>query len=88
MGHEPWGHSVQKLAMEYPRPEELTERDRWIQAGAFLDRLYIPTRYQNGLPDLTHEQVYLQVDAEQALELAGWLVEAARRIVEGGKVTP
>ena len=39
-----------------------------VQDGALLDRYYIPTRYPNGLPDLTPGQVYFRRDAEVCLE--------------------
>jgi len=32
-------------------------------AGVILDRHYIPTRYPNGLPDITPEQAFLKEDA-------------------------
>lgn len=72
---DPWGHSIQKLIMEMP---ELQARD-WLQEvleeGALLDRYYIPTRYPNGLPDLTPGKVYFKNDAVLCLETAGKVLQ-------------
>jgi HEPN domain-containing protein len=72
---DPWGHSIQKLVMEIP---ELQARD-WLQPvleeAALLDRYYIPTRYPNGLPDLTPGKVYFQKDAELCLRQANVVLE-------------
>jgi HEPN domain-containing protein len=40
---------------------------------------YIPTRYPNGLPDLTPDQSYFRHDAEQGIALATDLLTASRR---------
>jgi HEPN domain-containing protein len=62
---DPWGHSISKLI------EKLLEIDPVLfkameplkDAGVILDRHYIPTRYPNGLPDITPEQAFLKEDA-------------------------
>jgi HEPN domain-containing protein len=45
-----------------------------------LDRYYIPTRYPNGLPDLTPGQVYFRKDAEICLESGDRLWTLVREI--------
>lgn len=75
---EPWGHSVQKLVMEFPEKSRLPDVEQWIAQAALLDKFYIPTRYPNGLPDLTPGQVYRREDAERGLETARALVMACR----------
>ena len=45
-----------------------------VPMAAELDRLYIPTRYPNGLPDILPDQAYFERDAERALELAERLI--------------
>jgi len=79
---EPWGHSVQRLVTEFPLPESLPDREQWIEHGALLDKFYIPTRYPNGLPDLTPGEVYRQSDAQRGLEAARQLVEKCREWLE------
>ena len=48
---------------------------------AHLDKFYIPTRYPNGLPDLTPAQVYRLDDAMRAVEAARALVTACRNYI-------
>lgn len=54
---DPWGHSIKKLVMEFPQQDGLADMENWQAQAAYLDRFYIPTRYPNGLPDLTPSQV-------------------------------
>jgi HEPN domain-containing protein len=68
LGEDPWGHSIQKLIAELPNPAAFERLQPLIQDGALLDRYYIPTRYPNGLPDLTPGQAYFRKDAEFCLE--------------------
>ena len=79
---DPWGHSVQRLVSEFPRREEIPTLEEWIEQGASLDKFYIPTRYPNGLPDLTPGQVYRKGDAERGLEAARALLKACRKWLE------
>lgn len=82
LGEDPWGHSIQKLIQDFPRKELLKEYMQWVEYGAFLDKFYIPTRYPNGLPDLTPGQVYRCEDAQQAIEKAEYFVEQSKQLLE------
>lgn len=82
LGCDPWGHSVQRLVADFPRRDELPDPQTWIERGGTLDKLYIPTRYPNGLPDLTPGQVYRADDAGRAMEAATALVSASRKWIE------
>ena len=79
---DPWGHSIQKLITEFPEKTSLPEWEVWIERGALLDKFYIPTRYPNGLPDLTPGQVYTRDDAQRGLAAARALVAGCREWVE------
>lgn len=79
---DPWGHSVQRLVAEFPERETIPDLEKWLDYGALLDKFYIPTRYPNGLPDLTPGQVYRSSDAERGLEAARALVAACRQRLE------
>lgn len=68
LGEDPWGHSIQKLISEIPDAGTHERLQPMLEQGALLDRYYIPTRYPNGLPDLTPGQVYFRQDAETCLE--------------------
>jgi len=79
---DPWGHSVQRLIAQFPQQTDISNLESWIERGALLDQFYIPTRYPNGLPDLTPGQVYRLEDARRGLEAARMLVAACRTWLE------
>ncbi len=62
-GNEAWGHSVTELieALAESGLEKLLDRAR------ALDKLYIPTRYPNGLPSGAPADYYTRVEAERAI---------------------
>jgi len=72
---DPWGHSLLKLIQEFPvaaireKLLELTDRARG------LDRLYVPTRYPNGLPELAPADAYGEKDAREAIEGAETFID-------------
>jgi HEPN domain-containing protein len=76
---DPWGHSVQRLILDFPRRSDIPEADTWIEWGAFLDQFYIPTRYPNGLPDLTPGQTYRNEDAQRAIDASLNLLDACKK---------
>lgn len=88
LDRDPWGYSVRKLiddlkelhADYYARMQDI------VPMAAELDRLYIPTRYPNGLPDILPDQAYFERDAERALELAERLIDRIDQL--RGKVSP
>jgi len=76
---DPWGHSVKRLLADFPRKGHLPDLDTLMEQASLLDQFYIPTRYPNGLPDLTPGEVYARQDADRGIEAARMLVEAARK---------
>jgi HEPN domain-containing protein len=80
---DPWEHSIRRLIEEIPDADSETYKDlvKLTEAGAKLDRYYIPTRYPNGLPELTPDQAYFEEDAREALGLAGNLIECVERVI-------
>ncbi|MDD5544824.1 MAG: HEPN domain-containing protein [Acidobacteriia bacterium] len=82
---DPWGHSVQKLIIDFPRKNDLPDLEKWISWGALLDKFYIPTRYPNGLPDLTPGQVYTREDALHGQEAAQALIAGCRAWMDSAK---
>jgi HEPN domain-containing protein len=78
---EPWGHSIQLLVTEFTDVSSFPNLEEWIQRAASLDRYYIPTRYPNGLPDLTPGDSYFLHDAETAIEQAEAFVEFAQKAI-------
>ena len=60
-GYDPWGHSLLRLVREFPLATESGSLQNDLnEVAAMLDQYYVPTRYPNGLPDLTPHEVYTQ----------------------------
>ena len=79
IAEDPWGHSIQKLITEIPDPEARKWMETVLEDGIMLDRYYIPTRYPNGLPDLTPGKVYFQKDGELCLSTAARILDRVRQ---------
>ena len=82
MGEDPWGHSIQKLISEIPDKRVRSRMEKLLEEGSTLDRYYIPTRYPNGLPDLTPGKVYFQRDAVLCIQTAQRILEEAELMLE------
>ena len=78
---DPWGHSIQKLIKEFPEQRLLGKKTHWLLSSKTLDKLYIPTRYPNGLPDLTPSQTYTKEDARAAIKRARFILEQVRLLL-------
>ena len=76
VGVAPWGHSVLRLVREVPDEMLVAGLKECESAAAFLDQFYVPTRYPNGLPDLTPSEVYRDEDARRGLGEAGRIIQA------------
>lgn len=72
---DPWGHSIQKLLTELPGCPTISADEHLKRLGAKLDRLYIPTRYPNGIPDLTPGETYCDDDAREAIQDAETVIQ-------------
>jgi len=74
---DPWGQSLVRLIQTFPE-EQIREKLRaHMGLAKQLDKLYIPTRYPNGLPDLSPVEVYTAEEARAAIEAAETLVAGA-----------
>jgi len=69
-GAEPWGHSLFKLIDDYPVASLKPGLASVAAEAKTLDKLYIPTRYPNGLPDITPDEAYTRKDAAEAIAAA------------------
>ena len=78
LGDDPWGHSIRKLIEEIPERAVRQKLMANLEAGNILDRYYIPTRYPNGLPDLTPGEVYLKKDADLCIRHARSILTAVK----------
>ena len=63
------GHSLVKLAGEIRIDKSLLE-DLTV-----LDQFYIPTRYPNGLPDVSPFEAYTKRQAEESLRVTGIILD-------------
>jgi len=85
LGEDPWGHSIHKLILDLPEGIAQKEMAKIQDDAAALDRFYIPTRYPNGLPDLTPGRYYFQKDAEFAIRIAESITTRIRTTVATGR---
>jgi HEPN domain-containing protein len=79
-GADPWGHSVTQLILLLPAEAGREEMARLIPEAKALDKLYVPTRYPNGLPEMTPAEVYTDREARQAIAGAQAIVDGVRRL--------
>ena len=68
---EAWGHGTKALIENLPYKDS----GSLLEDARFLDKMYIPTRYPNGLPEGIPHDYFTKSEAEQA-------VRAAERIYE------
>jgi HEPN domain-containing protein len=73
--------ALQKLITDLPHMDIKTIMEELIEESAVLDRYYIPTRYPNGLPDLTPGKYYFQKDASLCIESAERIINKVKDIV-------
>ena len=80
---DPWGHSIRKMIQDLePVDANLFNSIAHLtRMGTVLDRFYIPTRYPNGLPDITPDEAFAAADADVCIEYANMIVEAVRPLV-------
>ena len=82
LDRDPWGHSVRKLIddLKEPHPDCYARLQDVVPIAAELDRLYVPTRYPNGLPDILPDQAYFERDAERAIDIAERLIDRIEQL--------
>jgi len=80
---DPWGHSIRKLIedLEYVDMNLYGRLKGLLKQATILDRFYIPTRYPNGLPDLTPGEAYLEEDAERCIRQAGEILATVKSLL-------
>jgi HEPN domain-containing protein len=74
---DPWGHSIQRLIEDLQSENEtiFNSIKEFIDPGRILDRFYIPTRYPNGLPDITPSMAFTRSDAESCIAHAKHILD-------------
>lgn len=79
---EPWGHSINKLLQQLFKkyPKYQVALSPLESAARRLDQFYIPTRYPNGVPDITPEEAYGEDDAQTGIAYAEKFLKIVKKV--------
>lgn len=77
----PRGNSLLKLIEDFPDDELRNAISPLLPQAKALDKLYIPTRYPNGLPDSIPSGVYTEPEARSAVESARQVIESVESVI-------
>lgn len=66
---DPWGHSCTRLIQNLPDAPK-AHFAPLLDLALGLDKLYLPTRYPDALPDLIPAEAFTKVEARTAIESA------------------
>lgn len=80
LGQEAWGHVVTEL-LEALRLGVAGIDDSLLDRARALDKLYVPTRYPNGLAGGAPADFYTGAEAERAIADAEAVLEVCRRVL-------
>jgi HEPN domain-containing protein len=78
---DPWGHSVAKLVDDLPKEKVGDWFATAREPARQLDKLYIATRYPNGLPEMTPAEAYTAREAAEAIAAAEMILGLAKRFM-------
>lgn len=80
LGQEAWGHVVTEL-LDALRGSAAGVDTSLLDRARALDKLYIPTRYPNGLAAGAPTDFYTRAEAERAIADAEAVLEICRRVL-------
>jgi len=80
LGQEAWGHVITEL-LDALRPHEPAIGEPLLDRARALDKLYIPTRYPNGLASGAPADFYTRPEAERAIGDAEAVLAICRRML-------
>lgn len=80
LGQEAWGHVVTEL-LDALRAQEPAIDDVLLDRARALDKLYIPTRYPNGLAGGAPADFYTRPEAARAIDDAEAVLAVCRRVL-------
>ncbi len=80
LGQEAWGHVVTEL-LDALKSAVTEIDDAVLDRARSLDKLYIPTRYPNGLAGGAPTDFYTRAEAERAIADAEAVVEICRSVL-------
>lgn len=81
---DPWGHSILKLIQDFKEVDEdvFNRLNKFTGDARKLDRLYIPTRYPNGLPDITPDLAFGEDDSRFSTAAAEKILKEVEAIIK------
>jgi len=84
---DPWGHSISKLIQELEEVDAnaFSILNKFIDDAKKLDRFYIPTRYPNGLPDITPNMAYVEDDSRFSINAAKKILKEVETVIKSYK---
>lgn len=82
IGQEAWGHVVTEL-LDALRSHAPDIDDALLDRARALDKLYIPTRYPNGLAGGAPADFYTRPEAERAIADAEAVLAVCRKVLSG-----
>lgn len=80
-GKDPWGHSVISLVTKLPQRDDISAIATWKEKAVGLDWYDNGFRPSTGLPELTPGRFYLHAEAQNAIEMARYLLDASKEII-------
>jgi len=80
---DPWGHSIKKLIEDLNSVDLklFQSLEPFSRMGIVLDRFYIPTRYPNGLPDITPDVAFSDEDADTCIKYSRKILDEVRSLL-------
>jgi HEPN domain-containing protein len=82
LGQEAWGHVVTEL-LDALRPGVPDVDDALLDRARALDKLYVPTRYPNGLAAGAPTDFYTRPEADRAIADAEAVLAVCRKVLSG-----
>ncbi len=82
LGREAWGHVVTEL-LDALRPDVPGIDDSLLDRARALDKLYVPTRYPNGLVSGAPTDFYTRPESERAIADAEAVLAVCRKVLPG-----
>jgi HEPN domain-containing protein len=82
LGQEAWGHVITEL-LDALRARVTTIDDSLLDRARALDKLYVPTRYPNGLVKGAPTDFYTRAEAERAIADAEAVIAICRGVLSG-----
>lgn len=80
LGQDAWGHSVTEL-LQALQGQVAAVGEPLLDRARALDKLYVPTRYPNGLPSGAPADYYTRTEAERAIADAEAILACCRGVL-------